>query len=210
MVVFSQNSWNFSTYHFKIDISGNEDIDDLKKTVKNVIGKDLSHLSPPKLTIWRCKDRKTRFDGRDVNALHRQISKLLSGEEIEVLNADDKLMDLRASVNETLLVEVPSTSLRTSRIFTAFGYVLTHADDSVGDSISSDPKVDRKFESLYLRSHIRGKVTEDDIEFNDIVNADETDVPKSVKEHEEMLHQKRNASNKVSAFLTMCTSYTDD
>ena len=125
VVVFSRDLQNFGG-RFKIDISRDEDIDDLKKTVKNFRRNGLSHVFPPRLTIWRCKDRETAFHSGDVEALDRQISKLLSGEELEALSADEKLVDLCISVNETLLVEAPSTFLGASHISTplvAFSYM---------------------------------------------------------------------------------------
>lgn len=73
--------------------------------------------------------------------------------------------------------------------------------------------MDQEFKSCYLRVHIKGKVINEDIDLNYILDADEDDVPKFVKEHEKTLSRKRKVSDEVrclyiSSFFQ--TSYTDD
>lgn len=213
VVVFSRDSQNFGG-RFKIDTSRDENIGNLKITVKNFRENDLSHIDPPELTIWRCKDRETYFHGGDTKALDHQINELLSREELELLAEDDNLMDLCILVNETLLVEAPSKSLGVSQISTAFSCVLIHAivkGSSIGNHIKS--KMDQEFEACYLQVHTKGKVTSEDINVNYILDANESNVPKFVKEHEKILSQKRKVSDEVRCLHISSiyqTSYTDD
>ncbi|KAH9077087.1 hypothetical protein EDB83DRAFT_2348119 [Lactarius deliciosus] len=70
-----------------------------------------------------------------------------------------QIAELNISKNEILLVTLPDQP-GTSRIPTA---------------------VDQEYEDCFLQAHTKGKFTEDDIELNDIVDANDGDVPKKYK-----------------------------
>jgi hypothetical protein len=211
LVVFNRDRLDFGG-RFRVDITQADatDVFDLKIKVKDMIGEDLSHIHASELTIWRRKDRKRFFVDEDTKVLFRQIRNVFFPEEIvESLSASQKLADLHISEEETLLVETPSAP-GTSRISTAFGCVLIHA--IVKAYSVRDHEVHHEFEAFYLHMHAKGEVTERDIELNGIVFVDKAsrDAPGFVREHENMLGQKRKVSDEVSQIYILSTFHTDD
>jgi hypothetical protein len=206
LVAFNHDGLDFGS-RFRVDTTNDKNVYNLKTKVKDMIGDHLSHILASELTIWRCKDRKTRFVG-DTRVLFRQIQNVFSPEEkVEVLSASQKLADLRISEEETLLVEIPLWPGK-PRISTAFGYALIRAivKASVG---LENYKVHHEFESVYLQVRTKEGVTERDNYWNDI---DEPlrDVPGFVKEHENILGQKRKVSDKVGQIYILSTCHADD
>lgn len=188
----------YSGGRFPVGASDDENVYDLKTKVKDTIGGRLSHIAAEELNIWRCKDRETFFDG-DNKVLFRQILNVFSPEEkVEVLSASQTLADLHILEEETLLVESPGTS----DISVAFGYILIFAIAKVypvGNPIIKVPKkVSHKFESFYLQMCTKGRITEEDIEQNDVnVYGGSHHIPGFVKDHEHMLAKKRMVSDEV-------------
>jgi hypothetical protein len=57
-----------------------------------------------------------------------------------------------------------------------------------------------EFKSYYFQVQTKGEVTEEDVDLNDIEDGDKAfrhDIPGFVKEHEQILGQKRKVSDKV-------------
>ncbi|KAF8267932.1 hypothetical protein EI94DRAFT_1786158 [Lactarius quietus] len=167
--LFSRDSQDFGGYIFLDINSSDEYVYNLKTKVKDTIGSELSSVSASRMTVWRCKDRRMLFDVESLETLPGQIKELLSGDELERLHATQTLADLHISMEEILLVEVPSAS--------------------------PGPQ----FEPFYLQADTRGKITIEDIELNDIQDAFDYDVPIFVKEQEKMLSLKRKVSNEMYA-----------
>ena len=117
LLVFNSDGLSFGE-RLPVDATDDENVQDLKIRVTNMLGGRLSHTQ---LTIWRCKDKKTLFDG-DTKSLFRQIQDIFSPDveeaRLEGLSPSQKLVDLHISEEETLLVETPPNM---SHIFRAYG-----------------------------------------------------------------------------------------
>jgi hypothetical protein len=213
VVVFNRDGLDFGS-GFRVDTTNDANVYKLKTKVKDMIGNHLSHILASELTIWRCKDRTTVFvddsdESGDTRVLFRQIRKVFSPEEkVEVLSASKRLAALNISEKETLLVEIP-LSPGTPRISTAFGYALIRAIVKACSVGLENYKVLHEFESVYLQVRTKEGVTERDNYWNDI---DEPlrDVPGFVKEHENILGQKRKVSDKVGQIYILSTCHADD
>ena len=100
---------------------------------------------------------------------------------------EDKVADLGLLHRQTLLVQLPGTS----RFSAIVGRVLIQViaeDNPVGALITKD--VDPEYKYCFLKAHTKGDFTEDDVELNDISDADNDQAPKFVKDHEDILSRK--------------------
>ena len=117
LLVFNSDGLKFGE-RLPVDATDDENVQDLKIRVTIMLGGRLSHTQ---LTIWRCKDQKTLFDG-DTKSLFRQIQDIFSPDveeaRLEGLSPSQKSVDLHISEEETLPVETPPSM---SHIFRVYG-----------------------------------------------------------------------------------------
>lgn len=85
---------------FSVTLSSNKSVDALKKAVKNKRANDTDKIDSVDFAVWRCKDRKTRFNADE---LEKQVHAVFTRGEVEDLDA----MDTIAAIGEILLVQLP-------------------------------------------------------------------------------------------------------
>ncbi|KAH9003162.1 hypothetical protein EDB86DRAFT_3100341 [Lactarius hatsudake] len=83
--------------------------------------------------------------------------------------------------NEILFVKLPGQPAVTS--------------NEVGDPLTSQAV--REYEHCFLRAHTKGDFTEEDIEFNKIVDANDRDTPEFVKKYKQTLDRKRKVADNI-------------
>jgi hypothetical protein len=217
-VVIFRRDWQIFGGRFQIDITSDDVyVYHLKPKVKDLRhrGNDprLSHIiqAAPDPVIWKCKDGIPLFDDEDPTNLAHQVRKVFAEERVEQLRASQKLEDVHVSTEDTLLVEVPFVLPGMS--CTLYFYYLWLCSHTCLKAYSIGEMV-HEFESYYFRVQTKGEVTEEDIELNRIKDVDEAflhDVPGFVKEHEEILGQKRKVvSDKVRSHYILSTYHADD
>ncbi|KAH9168864.1 hypothetical protein EDB89DRAFT_2245022, partial [Lactarius sanguifluus] len=169
---------------FLVDSTGIVFISHLTERVKEKKPGVLSRTNtdPSDLTVWRCID-PTTFDAEDSQILKNQISEACSNKRVKELNVMARMAKLNISENEILFVKLPGQPVVTS--------------DQVGSPITL--QVDREYEHCFLRARSNGGFTEDDIEFNGIMDRDDDDgdAPEFVKKYEQMLGRKRNVADNI-------------
>ncbi|KAH9052933.1 hypothetical protein EDB83DRAFT_2265766 [Lactarius deliciosus] len=129
------------------------------------------------LTVWRCMDPTTSFDDKDLEKFGRQVSKVFSNKRVEQFSGMEAIAELNISKNEILFVSLPGQP------------------DEVGDPLTS--QVVREYEHCFLRAHTKGDFTEEDIEFNEIVDPDDRDTPEFVKKYKQTLDRKRKVADNM-------------
>ncbi|KAH8990321.1 hypothetical protein EDB92DRAFT_1865839 [Lactarius akahatsu] len=164
---------NFQTIGdlFSVDCTGDDYIYNLTVKAKEERPRALSHTSPFMLTVWRCMDPTTSFNLKDHEVLACQISGVFSSNSVKMLGSRRTIAKLNISKNEILFVQLPGQPAITS--------------DEVRDPLTS--QVVREYEHCFLRVHTKGEFTEEDIQFNKIVDPDDRDAPEFVKKYKQTL-----------------------
>ncbi|KAH9168836.1 hypothetical protein EDB89DRAFT_1559152 [Lactarius sanguifluus] len=170
---------NFQTIGnaFPVDCTGDDYIYDLTVKAKEERPRALSRTAPFMLTVWRCMDPTTSFDDKDLGKFGRQVSKVFSNKRVEQFSGMEAIAELNISKNEILFVSLPGQP------------------DEVRDPLTS--QVVREYEHCFLRAHTKGDFTEEDIEFNEIVDPDDRDAPEFVKKYKQTLDRKRKVADNI-------------
>ncbi|KAH8998393.1 hypothetical protein EDB92DRAFT_1941237 [Lactarius akahatsu] len=167
---------------FSVDSTGDSTIEDLKKKAKEERLGVLSHIAPLQLIVWRCMD-PTSFNFRDRKVLAGQISDVFSNERVEPFSGMETIAELNIPKKEILLVTLPGQPVVTS--------------DQVGSPITL--QVDPEYKHCFLKAHSKGGLTEEDIQFNGIMDRDndDRDAPEFVKKYKQMLARKRKVADNM-------------
>ncbi|KAH9177347.1 hypothetical protein EDB89DRAFT_1902560 [Lactarius sanguifluus] len=94
---------------FKVEItSGNDSIDDLKEKVKEE--RQLSHVSPADLTVWKCMDPMITFGYGSREVVNRQVREVFSSQKFEEVDGRHAIAELSIIKDKILLVQLPAQS----------------------------------------------------------------------------------------------------